>query len=127
MPIQFNRLPATIAIRLTIAPDVHTVLADPVQLHQIVVNLCTNAFHAMEAHGGDLAIDLAAVCRTHERDVRELDAEIASLAAFEQDDLLRRDGARLVVTENGRLVVRAIAAAFDAYFKPEEGRHSRTL
>ncbi len=51
-------LPATIAIRLTIAPDVHAVLADPVQLHQIVVNLCTNAFHAMEAHGGDLAIDL---------------------------------------------------------------------
>ena len=75
----------------------------------------------------DLAVDLAAVCKTHERDPAELNAEIASLAAFEQDGLLHRDGPRLSVTEPGRLVVRAIAAAFDAYFKPEEGRHSRTL
>ncbi len=51
-------LPATIAIRLITAPDALTVLIDPVQLHQIVVNLCTNAFHAMEEHGGDLTIDL---------------------------------------------------------------------
>jgi signal transduction histidine kinase len=34
------------------------VLADPTQIHQIVMNLSTNAFHAMEVKGGTLTISL---------------------------------------------------------------------
>jgi CheY-like chemotaxis protein len=33
-------------------------LADPTQIHQIIMNLCTNAFHAMEQKGGVLTIEL---------------------------------------------------------------------
>ncbi len=51
-------LPSTISINQQIAPDTKPILADPTQIHQIVVNLCTNAFHAMEQTGGILSISL---------------------------------------------------------------------
>ena len=34
------------------------VLADPTQIHQIVMNLFTNAYHAMKASGGMIKITL---------------------------------------------------------------------
>lgn len=54
-------LPATIAIQVDIAPNIPAVIADPTQLHQIVLNLGTNAFHAMEATGGTLYLSLTTV------------------------------------------------------------------
>ncbi len=53
-----SSLPTTIAITQDIDADVGMVLADPTQIHQIVMNLATNAFHAMEMGGGTLAISL---------------------------------------------------------------------
>ena len=53
-----SSLPATIAIRQDIDPQAGMVLADPTQMHQIVMNLATNAFHAMEVKGGTLTIGL---------------------------------------------------------------------
>ncbi len=52
-------LPATIDIRTNIASDEQT-LADPTQIHQMIMNLATNAFHAMEEKGGVLGISLTA-------------------------------------------------------------------
>jgi len=49
-------LPSTILIRQNIDPAVWPIVADPTQVHQILVNLCTNAFHAMENTGGILEI-----------------------------------------------------------------------
>jgi len=37
------------------------ILADPTQLHQIIMNLCTNACHAMEPDGGVLTLRLDAI------------------------------------------------------------------
>ena len=51
-------LPTTIDIQLKIDTDVGLILADPTQIHQILTNLCTNAFHAMEETGGILTISL---------------------------------------------------------------------
>ncbi|WP_319586420.1 PAS domain S-box protein [uncultured Desulfobulbus sp.] len=51
-------LPSTIAIRQQTAAT-RSVLADPTQMHQILMNLCTNAFHAMEQTGGVLDISLS--------------------------------------------------------------------
>ena len=51
-------LPSTIDIRQDVDPRAGPVLADPSQLHQILVNLCTNAYHAMEETGGILGISL---------------------------------------------------------------------
>lgn len=52
-------LPTTIAIEQDIDSDVGVILADPTHLHQIMMNLCTNAFHAMEMAGGTLTVALA--------------------------------------------------------------------
>ncbi len=51
-------LPATIEIQQNIAMDCPPILADPTQIHQIIMNLCTNAFHAMEKDGGVLRVSL---------------------------------------------------------------------
>jgi PAS domain S-box-containing protein len=51
-------LPTTIAIKHSIDAQAGPVHIDPTQLHQILMNLCTNAYHAMEAAGGTLSISL---------------------------------------------------------------------
>lgn len=51
-------LPATIQINEDIDTGVGLILADPTQIHQIIMNLGTNAFHAMEEAGGILGISL---------------------------------------------------------------------
>jgi len=44
-------LPTTIEIRETVDRTTAPVLADPTQLHQVLMNLCTNAAHAMRQTG----------------------------------------------------------------------------
>ncbi|NTW52087.1 MAG: PAS domain S-box protein [Chlorobiaceae bacterium] len=51
-------IPSTITIEQHIDESCRSVHADPSQIHQVIVNLCTNAFHAMEASGGTLGIDI---------------------------------------------------------------------
>jgi len=53
-----SSLPATIAIRQTVEGDPGTIEADPTQFYQILMNLCTNAAHAMGENGGVLDISL---------------------------------------------------------------------
>ena len=50
-------IPSTIEIRHSLLTEA-SVLADPTQLHQIVINLCTNAEYAMRKTGGVLVIML---------------------------------------------------------------------
>jgi PAS domain S-box-containing protein len=51
-------IPTTIDIRQNIDPQCGPVLADPTRVHQIVMNLCTNAYHAMRETGGGV-LDVA--------------------------------------------------------------------
>jgi len=50
-------IPATIEIKQNIASD-GIVWADPTQIHQVIMNLCTNAYYAMRETGGTLAVSL---------------------------------------------------------------------
>lgn len=52
-------LPATIEVQTEIAADCGSILADPTQFHQIVMNLCTNSYRAMRESGGVLRVSLA--------------------------------------------------------------------
>ncbi len=69
--IKFLRasLPAMIEIKQTIISSEAMVWADPSQVHQIIMNLCTNAAHAMHAKGGLLDIKLDDIQLENEADI----------------------------------------------------------
>jgi signal transduction histidine kinase/ActR/RegA family two-component response regulator len=54
-------LPPGVKIKQNLDSKIGTVLADPTHIHQIVMNLCTNANHAMMSSGGTLEVKLEAV------------------------------------------------------------------
>jgi signal transduction histidine kinase/CheY-like chemotaxis protein len=59
--LQRSTLPASIELVLAIDENVRPVLADATQIHQIVMNLCSNAGHAMEDNGGVLTIKVSEI------------------------------------------------------------------
>jgi len=56
-----SSLPTTIKICRKIRAGTSVVLADPTQIHQVLVNLCTNASHAMRENGGLLEVSVTDV------------------------------------------------------------------
>jgi CheY-like chemotaxis protein/anti-sigma regulatory factor (Ser/Thr protein kinase) len=55
-------MPANIAVRNHAEPSMNFfVNADPTQMHQAILNLCTNAFHALRMTGGKINIELSRV------------------------------------------------------------------
>ncbi len=59
-------LPATISIQTHLPPEPARVLADPSQMHQVLMNLCTNAAQAMAQSGGRLEVSITAMELTAE-------------------------------------------------------------
>ena len=53
-----STIPKTIEIREAIDQKCRTIMADPTQIHQVAMNLVTNAYHAMQEVGGVLTISL---------------------------------------------------------------------
>jgi PAS domain S-box-containing protein len=54
-------LPSTIEIRQHIKTETGSLFADETQMRQVIMNLCTNAYHSMHKEGGLLEVDLAPV------------------------------------------------------------------
>ncbi|MEE9148457.1 MAG: ATP-binding protein [Candidatus Tectomicrobia bacterium] len=97
-------LPTTIAIQQHIAPDAGTVLADPTQIHQILLNLCTNAEHAMREMGGILAIGLDHV-------------EVDDAFAVSRPELQVGPHVRLTVRDTGHgMPPEVVERIFDPFF-----------
>ena len=53
-------IPTTITIHQNVL-DCGLVMADPTQIHQIIMNLCTNAYHTMRETGGELNVSMEVV------------------------------------------------------------------
>ncbi|MBW1938997.1 MAG: response regulator [Deltaproteobacteria bacterium] len=56
-----SSLPSTIEIKQNVSNKCGLVMADFTQIHQIAMNLMTNAYQAMEAEGGELEVTLKEV------------------------------------------------------------------
>jgi PAS domain S-box-containing protein len=54
-------LPTTIELKMNLEEDQDTILGDPTQMHQVMINLCANAAHAMRDKGGVLDISVRPV------------------------------------------------------------------
>ena len=50
--------PRTINLSHDLPPKLPMIMADATQIHQILLNLCTNSIHAMEENGGELLVKL---------------------------------------------------------------------
>jgi PAS domain S-box-containing protein len=53
-----STIPSTIEIKQHIETNCGYVLANPTQIHQVLMNLCTNAYHAMREKGGVLGVSV---------------------------------------------------------------------
>jgi PAS domain S-box-containing protein len=97
-------LPSTIEFRSHVDTDVAQVLTSPTQVHQMVMNLCTNAAKALPETGGTLEVRLTDV----------------SLEPGQEDaplDLSPGDYVLLSVADNGRGMDRALMdRIFEPYF-----------
>lgn len=51
-------IPATVEINCDVGEDCGPIMGDPTQIHQVIMNLCTNAYHAMQETGGSLDVSL---------------------------------------------------------------------
>jgi len=100
--------PSTIEIRLDLQVGSGTVYADPTQIHQILMNLGTNAAHAMREKGGILEVSLLEV---------EMDA--AALAGL--PDISPGDYLRMTVSDTGEgISPEVLDRIFDPYFSTTE-------
>ncbi|MDY6950757.1 MAG: PAS domain S-box protein [Thermodesulfobacteriota bacterium] len=100
-------LPATIEIRQDLQSDA-VLLGDPTQAHQILMNLCVNAGHAMEEKGGTLEVRLVDV---------DLDADFAA----RHPDIVPGAHVELTVADTGHgMDVSTMERIFDPYFTTKE-------
>jgi oxygen-independent coproporphyrinogen-3 oxidase len=72
----------------------------------------------------NLRADIPAILRRHGFPPGFLDAERAELDGLAADGLVRVDHGVVMVPEAARTLVRRVASVFDAYLRPEEGRHA---
>lgn len=105
-------LPSTIEIRQDIEKENTLVNTDPTEIHQIIMNFCTNALHAMEGKGGVLSVTLKPI-------------EIDEISAMFIKDIVPGPYLKLTVSDTGCGIDRdAMERIFDPYFttkKKDEG------
>jgi len=106
-------IPATVRFEDDDISEVGYILADPTQIHQVVMNICTNASQAMADRGGVMEVSLSAV-RLHRED------------CVDQLDLRPGDYARLRVSDTGPgIISEDLDRIFDPYFTTKQvGRGS---
>ena len=102
-----STLPTTIEISQYISNECGFVMADVIQIHQVTMNLITNAFHAMEETGGKLEV------RLEEIEIKTEDAPATDVAPGPY--------ACLTVTDTGSGMDRTVMdRIFDPYFTTKE-------
>lgn len=98
-----STIPSNIPFNQYIQEDCQAVMADPTQLHQVTMNLVTNAYHAVEDTGGEITLEL-----------REIDVQ-----ANEQPGILIPPGkyAVISVSDTGKGIDPAnLDKIFEPYF-----------
>jgi PAS domain S-box-containing protein len=102
-----SSMPASIEIRQNITQDVDAILADPMEINQILINLCTNADHAMPDGG------ILDVCVKNAALIEDTQTRYSNLAPGRY--------VNLVVSDTGHgIPSREIDRIYDPYFTTKE-------
>ena len=97
-------IPKTIEIRLNIDPECGRIWADATQIEQVMMNLCTNAYQALEDTGGLLEVSLTPL-------------EVSSEDARAHPHLQRGPHVKLTVSDTGPGIDPAIVErVFEPFF-----------
>lgn len=83
-----STIPAMVRITYNVDRNCGPVMADPIQVHQVIMNICTNAWHALPPQDGHIDVKLAEVA-------------IGVAAADRHPDLRAGTYAHLAITDNG--------------------------
>lgn len=86
MELSRKTLPNTVSIIQTIDRCCGPVMASPSHIHQIVLNLLTNSFHAMGSDGGVLEINLEEIKADNKKQCRNLDITAGHYACLSISD-----------------------------------------
>nr|WP_321464944.1 Cache 3/Cache 2 fusion domain-containing protein [uncultured Desulfobulbus sp.] len=78
-------IPSSIPMQYEIQEDCAPVLLDPIQLHQVVMNLIINAYHAVDQCGGEISVNLREV-RLSEEESAERSLQAGSYAMITVTD-----------------------------------------
>ena len=102
-----SSLPSTIEINQNISNTCGLVMADATQIHQVAINLLTNAFHTMEDQGGKLDVTL-----------KEIDLDMDDL---KDPAMLPGSYVCLTVADTGAGIDKSILdRIFEPYFSTKE-------
>jgi len=117
-------LPATIETRqnIEIDPDQDTILADPTQIHEVLMNLCTNAAHAMWENGGILEISLQNVeIGIRNSEFEDDEGKPPIHIPYSSVDLDPGQYLRLTVSDTGHgMTEKVMKRIFDPYFTTKD-------
>ncbi len=103
-----SSIPKTIEITTNIDKNCGNVFSDPSQIHQIIMNLCTNAYHAMEKKGGRLDVSLTGALLTPETIKNDPNMKVG-------------DFVKLTVRDSGHGIEKSILdKIFEPYFTTKE-------
>ncbi len=69
-------IPSTIEIECKVNEECGPIMGDPTQIHQVIMNLCTNAYHAMQETGGKLEVQLKEVDISYEKSVERVGMKV---------------------------------------------------
>ena len=69
-------IPSSIEIECDIDDTCGPIRGNPTQIHQIIMNLCTNAYHAMQESGGKLEVSLKEIYISYEQSLDRVGMKI---------------------------------------------------
>jgi len=69
-------IPSSIEIECNVDEFCGLIKGDPTQIHQIIMNLCTNAYHAMQETGGKLEVGLKETDISYEQSVERVGMKV---------------------------------------------------
>ena len=101
-------IPSSIEIHSSVQEDCGLIKGDPSQIHQVVMNLCTNAYHALQDTGGKLEVSLKEASLSYEQSLQMVGMKVGRHL-------------ELIVKDNGHgMTPQVLERIFEPYYTTKE-------